>query len=191
MKKQRHFALAVCVLATFYILNFAAATSATTLQRMSVEQMTQIAKTIARVRCISNATIWDSGEIWTMTIFDVQQTWRGTLPAQIKVRLLGGRLGGITSTVSGVPRFSPGEEAVLFLERTQQGDLSVVSWEQGVFRIRRNNRGGDESVTQDTASFATLDPRTRRMQMVGISGMPLSDFRAEVENAIATAGGKP
>ncbi len=191
MKKQKYLSLAACVFAALSILNFAAITNATTLERMSLRRMTQITKTIARVRCISNATIWDSGEIWTMTTFDVEQNWRGTLPSQIKVRLLGGKVGGITSTVPGVPRFSPGEEAVLFLERTQQGDLSVVSWEQGVFRIRRNNRGADESVTQDTASFAILDPRTRRMQMAGISRMPLTDFRAEVENAIAEAEGKP
>lgn len=191
MKKQKYLSLAACVFAALSILNFAAIANATTLERMSLRRMTQITKTIARVRCISNATIWDSGEIWTMTTFDVEQNWRGTLPSQIKVRLLGGKVGGITSTVPGVPRFSPGEEAVLFLERTQQGDLSVVSWEQGVFRIRRNNRGADESVTQDTASFAILDPRTRRMQMAGISRMPLTDFRAEVENAIAEAEGKP
>jgi hypothetical protein len=189
MKKWISFAPALWIVPSSYFLEGAA--HATTLERMSLEKMSQITKTIARVRCISNATIWDSGEIWTVTIFDVEQTWRGTLPAQITVRLLGGRLGGITSTVSGVPRFSPGEEAVLFLERMPSGDLSVVSWQQGVFRIRHNNRGGDESVTQDTASFATFDQRTRRMQTVGISRMPLSDFRADVENAIAAAGGKP
>ncbi|HWF37911.1 MAG TPA: hypothetical protein VG322_05295 [Candidatus Acidoferrales bacterium] len=191
MKKQMHFALAVSAFVSLSILNFAATTNATTLERMSLERMTQLTKTIARVRCVSNATIWDSGEIWTVTTFDVQQNWRGTLPSQIAVRLLGGTLGGITSTVSGVPHFSPGQEAVLFLERTPSGDFSVVSWQQGVFRIRSNNRRGGESVTQDTASFATLDPRTQRMQTVGTSRMRLSDFRVEVEAAIAAAGGKP
>lgn len=189
MKKWTSFAFALCVLLLGFSL--AGAAHATTLERMSLEKMTQITKAIARIRCISNATIWDSGEIWTVTTFDVEQTWRGTLPAQIRVRLLGGRLGGITSTVSAVPRFAPGEEVVLFLERMPSGALSVVSWQQGVFRIRHNNRGGDESVTQDTASFATFDPRTRRVQAVGISRMRLPDFRAEVENAIAAAGGKP
>jgi len=189
MKKWIRFAFALCILLLGFSLTGAA--HATTLERMSLEKMTQITKTIARVRCVSNVVIWDSGEIWTVTTFDVEQTWRGTLPAQIEVRLLGGTLGGITSTVSGVPRFSPGEEAVLFLERTPSGDFSVVSWQQGVFRIRRNNRGGDESVTQDTASFASFDPRTRRVQAVGISRMRLPDFRAEVEHAIAAAGGKP
>ena len=191
MKNFILFALRMSVGPGLCFACFPPSANATTLERMSLERMSQLTKTIARVRCISNAIIWDSGEIWTVTTFDVEQTWRGTLPSQIRVRLLGGTLGGITSTVSGVPRFTPGEIAVLFLERTPRGDLSVVSWQQGVFRVHRNNRGGDESVTQDTASFATLDPRSRRMQTVGIIRMPLSEFRAEVENAIAAPGGKP
>ena len=189
MKKWISFAFTFCIVAPGCFLSGAA--HATTLEHMSLEKMTQITNTIARVRCVSNATIWDSGEIWTVTRFDVDQTWRGTLPARIEVRLLGGTLGGITSTVSGVPRFSPGEEAVLYLERTRSGDFSVVSWQQGVFRIRGNGRGGDESVTQDTASFATFDPRTRRMQTVGIGRMALPAFRAAIERAIAAGGGKP
>lgn len=194
MKKRMYLTFAACIAVTVYSIAVPAIASATALERMSLERMSQITKTIARVRCVSNKTIRESGEIWTVTTFDVQQTWRGSLPAQITARLLGGSLGGITSTVSGVPRFAAGEEAILFLERTPQGDFTVVSWEQGTFRIHRNASTGEESVTQDTASFATFDPRAHRMGLAGISRMGVSAFRAEVEKAIAApavAGGKP
>ncbi len=92
--------------------------SGTTLMRMSLAQITQAAQVIVRARCIGNSTRWDAGEIWTFTSFDVEETWSGSAPAQISVRLLGGSVGNLTSTVSGVPRFSPGEEVVLFLEST-------------------------------------------------------------------------
>ena len=90
--------------------------SGTTLMRMSLAQISQAAQAIVRARCIGNSTRWDAGEIWTFTSFDIEETWSGSAPAQISVRLLGGRVGNLTSTVSGVPRFSPGEEVVLFLE---------------------------------------------------------------------------
>lgn len=161
---------------------------ATTLERMSVERMSQAAKAIARVRCVSNVTVWQRGEIWTLTTFSLEQAWRGALEAEITVRSLGGTLGDVTSTVSGVPRFRPGEEVVLFLEPDPYGDYFVVSWQQGTFRIHRDRRTSDETVAQDTASYAVLDPRTRRMETSGIARMPLTDFRDRVDAALAAKG---
>jgi hypothetical protein len=105
------------------------------------------------------------------------------------VRLLGGRAGNLTSSVSGVPRFQAGEEVLLFLEPTSRGDFSVVSWEQGTFRVRRDPATGRESATQDTASFATFDPVTRRFEAAGIRGAPLDMLHARVDAALRGAEG--
>jgi len=121
------------------LLLFAAATAlaeATTFLRMSLAQMSGSARMIVRARCLAVGAIWDSGEIWTRTTFEVAETWRGASGSRlIAVRLLGGTLGNISSRVSGIPRFQPGEEAVLFLEPSANGDFSIVSWQQGTFRI--------------------------------------------------------
>jgi hypothetical protein len=161
--------------------------SATTLVRMSVAQMAHAAQAIVRARCLEESTGWDAGEIWTFTSFDVQEVWQGSAPARITVRLLGGRVGNLTSSVSGVPRFRSGEEVVLFLQQTPRGDFSVVSWEQGTFRIHRESATGLENVTQDSASFATFDPTSRQFEATGIRNLPIEIFRARVD---ATAGGK-
>jgi len=163
---------------------------ATTLRRMSLAQMSRAAPLIVRARCLGNSVGWDAGEIWTFTSFDVEELWKGSAPARILVRLLGGRLGNITSNVSGVPRFHAGEEVVLFLQPTSRGDLSVVSWQQGTFRIRLDARTGEESVVQDTASFATFDPATRRFQTDGIRGLSLETFRARVNAALREETGR-
>jgi len=167
------------------------ATSATTLLRMSVARMSETAQLIVRARCLANSVGWDAGEIWTFTSFEVREVWSGSSPARITVRLLGGRVGNLTSSVSGVPRFRPGEEVVLFLEPTRRGDFSVVGWEQGTFRIRRDPRTSEESVTQDTASFATFDPAARRFETIGVRQMPIDLFHARVDAALgARTGGK-
>jgi hypothetical protein len=160
------------------------AARSTTLLRMSLGQISQTAQTIVRARCTGSTTGWDAGEIWTFSSFEVREVWRGSPAAQITVRLLGGRVGNLTSSVSGVPRFQAGEDVVLFLERTPRGDFSVVSWEQGTFRIRRAGAQGPESVTQDTAAFSTFDPETRRFEAEGIRNMPLENFRAQVYAAL-------
>jgi hypothetical protein len=163
---------------------------ATTLARMSVAQMSRAAQVIVRAQCEANSTGWDAGEIWTFTTFEVEEVWRGEAPAQISVRLLGGTAGNLTSSVAGIPRFQPGEEVVLFLERTQRGDFSIVSWEQGTFRIRRDIRAGEESVTQDTAALATFDPATRRFEAGGIERMPVDFLHAQVNAALSNEPGR-
>lgn len=161
---------------------------ATTLMRMSLAQLAQASQEIVRAKCGAINTEWDAGEIWTLTTFDVEETWRGSTRATITVRLLGGRTAQFTSRVSGVPRFHPGEEVVLFLESTSRGDYSVVSWQQGTFRIRLVAGSGEEGVTQDTAAFETFDANTHRFLVTGIRRMRLTDFRAEVEAAVANGG---
>jgi hypothetical protein len=163
------------------VLSIAGTSTATIIERMSLAKMAQAAPVIVRARCTRNWVARDAGEIWTLSSFTVEETWRGDEPNQITVRLLGGSLGDITSYVSGVPRFLPGEDVVLFLEPTKRGDFSVVSWEQGTFRIRRDGSGAPALVTQDTASFATFDPATRTFRASGIRNMPLESFHARVE----------
>jgi hypothetical protein len=187
-KKQRcpevtsRYALAAAVL----LVTLAASrpTSATTLMRMSPAQMSQAAQLIVRARCLDNSTRWDAGEIWTFTSFDIEESWLGAAPAQISVRLLGGRVGNLTSSVSGIPRFSRGEEAILFLEATPRGDFSIVSWEQGTFRIRRDARTGQEVAVQDTAAFPVFDPAARRFEASGIRNLPVATLRSLVNAAI-------
>lgn len=71
-------------------------TGATTLKRMSVADLSRAAHIVVRARCITNSTRWDGGEIWTFTTFDVDETWKGSAPAQITVRMLGGSAGNFT-----------------------------------------------------------------------------------------------
>jgi hypothetical protein len=165
--------------------------AATTLLRMSLSQIARAAKVIVRARCVSNATLWDNGEIWTHTTFDVEESWTSPPRSrQIAVRLLGGSLGSITSHVSGIPRFQPGEDTVLFLEASPNGDFAIVSWQQGTFRIRPNAAIGTEIVVQDTASVLTYDPVSRRFEAAGIRAMALADFRSQVAAALSASSSR-
>ncbi len=176
--------------AAWFVLAVLLATpaGATTLQLMSLAKMAQAAPLIVQAQCVANSVALDAGEIWTFTSFRVEDTWRGNARPQITVRLLGGTMGDITSHVAGVPRFRPGEEVVLLLEPTHHGDWSVVSWEQGTFRIRRDASHSRALVTQDTASFATFDPVTRRFRATGVRNMPLQALHGQIEAALQTAG---
>jgi hypothetical protein len=183
---MRHFIL----MQVFAALLMCLPAAATTLERMSVARMARTAPVIIRARCLASSTGWDAGEIWTLTVFETQEIWKGVAPPRVTVRLIGGRWGNLNSSVSGVPRFKPGEEIVLFLEPTPRGDFSVVSWAQGTFRMHRDPRTGEERITQDTAAFPTFDPRTRRFEPSGVRWWPLDNLRAEVAAALSNEPGK-
>jgi hypothetical protein len=172
------------------LLICSAAVPGTTLEKMPVERMAGLAQVIVRAVCVSNLTRWDAGEIWTFTTFDVAETWKGLATEPITVRLLGGTIGALTSSVSGVPRFRTGEEVVLFLEPTARGDFTVVSWQQGTFRVGRDPRSGAEIVTQDTAAFETFDAQTRQFKASGIRDLSLELFRAQVRSALIERSGR-
>ena len=166
---------------------------ATTLEHMSLAKMAQTAPLIIRARCLANSTAWDAGEIWTFTSFAIEETWKGAPPgaaAQITVRLLGGSVGNLTSTVSGVPRFHPGEAVILFLEPTPRGDFSIVSWVQGTFRIRRDPRTGDEIAVQDTAAFDAFNPATHRFESPAVRDLSVAACSAQVKSALAATTGE-
>jgi hypothetical protein len=161
-----------------------ASVTPTTLAHMSVAKLTHASRLILRARCVENSTAWDAGEIWTFTTYEPTEVWKGSAQSRVRVRLLGGRVGNLTSNVSGVPRFRTGEDVVLFLAPTARGDFSVVSWVQGTFRVRHDQRTGEDTVAQDSASFDTFDPSTRQFTASGIRELPLQEFRSQVAAAL-------
>ena len=179
-------------LAIFLLLSLLTETArGTTFVRLTVEQMTAAAPLVARVRCLGNTARWEGGEIWTITSFAVLELWKGSASQQITVRLIGGHISHLISSVAGVPRFQPGEEAILFLMPAREGEFTVTGWMQGTFRIRRDPRTGIECATQDIAGRAVFDPRTRQFRASGIRELPLEKLRERVTAQMNRAGRNP
>src|ERR1700682_1718906 len=164
---------------------------ATTLARLSLDQLAAAADGVARVRCASVEARGEIGEIWTMTSFDILETMKGDLPTRITVRLPGGRVGHLTAAVDGTPKFNTGDEAVVFLERSRAGGFSVAAWVEGTFRIGRDPRTGLQTVTQDSSAFAVFDTATRTFRTEGVRRMPIELFHERVAAAVTRAQEKP
>jgi hypothetical protein len=166
-------------------LLFLPAIRATTLARLSLGQLAAGSDAVTRVRCAGAESRWENGSIWTVTTFDVVETLKGQLPREITVRLPGGRVGHLTAAVDGTPKFNPGIEAVVFLERSRAGDFTVAGWVEGTFRISRDSRTGSETVTQDSSAFAVFDTASHTFRTEGIRRMPIEEFRARIAASVA------
>lgn len=172
----------------FAVIPITAALHATTLARLSIDQLAAAADDVARVRFSNTESRWENGSIWTATTFDVIETMKGDLPAQVTIRLPGGRVGHITATVDGVPKFDAiCGDAILFLERSSSGAFSVAGWVQGTFRIVRDPRSHRETVTQDSSAFAVFDPTTHSFRAEGIRQMPIEEFHSRIAMALSRA----
>jgi hypothetical protein len=164
---------------------------ATTLARLSLDELASASDAVARLRCTNTESRWEGGSIWTVTTFNVVETLKGYLPATIEVRLPGGRVGHLTATVDGTPNFAPGAEVIAFLEKSCAGGFTVAGWVEGTFRISRDLRTNAEVVTQDSSAFAVFDATTRTFRAEGVRRMPLEEFHSRAVAAIAHREDRP
>jgi hypothetical protein len=162
----------------------AVAASATTLSRLKLEDLAQESTAVARMRCLGATSLWEQGEIWTETRFEVLEREKGALSGIVTVRLLGGNVGHLHSHVDEVPVFRTGEEVYLFLWAREGGPYQVLGWSQGTFRIARNAQSGLELVTQDSASAAIFDPQARAFRCGGIRNLSVAIFKEKLHKAL-------
>jgi hypothetical protein len=157
---------------------------ATTLARMDVRELARQSAYIARARCMNTASQSAAGQVWTLSTFVVTEAWKGNPPSPFTVRLPGGQAAGLRVTVEGAPRFAAGEDVVLFLTPDSSRGMSIISWAQGTFRVRRNPRTGDAVVVQDTAGLQVLDTRSGSWSPGERRQLPLAELRARVTRAL-------
>ena len=118
------------------LLATAAPALASSAIQMDVPALTAHATDVVRGRIVSAVPGWtgDHRRIVTRVEVEVLETWKGTAAGRLTVVQPGGEVDGIGQRVSGVAELGPGEEVVLFLERS--GPLHrVVGLAQGVYRV--------------------------------------------------------
>lgn len=158
------------------IVLIAIVANATTLVHLRFQELVSYSSAIARVQCMGSDTRMENGEIWTDTRFRVIESQKGTLPATIVVRQPGGKLQNLHSHVEGTPEFRTGEEVFLFLSGKPGKQFNVVGWSQGTFRIHRDPRTGEESVTQDSAEMPVYDSEMQAFKKTGIKNVRTKSF---------------
>ena len=102
----------------------------------------------------------------------------------------GGKLGRYRSVLVGAPVFAPGDEAVLFL-KTHGGSMpDVFGVNQGVFRVKVDQRTGQRMVVPPpivAADPQSTEPQPLKRGAVDRRPLPFDAFGARVRDAIATA----
>jgi hypothetical protein len=128
----------------------------------------------------------------TVVWIDVQEWLKGSGGRRVRLRELGGvgRTAGLA--IDGVPRYTAGEEVIVFIEARGRTPRTLAL-AQGRFVVRRNVSGGSAIVTRDLdgigfarfdAKGLTIDGSPRR------TSLPLRELRRVVALA-RSYGGNP
>jgi len=140
MRVLRHLT-ALFVLAS--LLTAAAPSHATTVLKVDIPEMTTLSEWIIQVR-VTNVAFVDLREegkgLFTDISLDVVDVFKGRdVPKRYVMRLVGGRgKDGMALMVPGMPVFSVGQRAVLFLEKTNIGHVPC-GLGQGVWSVHQSN----------------------------------------------------
>src|SRR5713226_2270914 len=105
--------------AAFLILGFLTSAQATTVRRLSLDDLVAKAEVIVTGQVIDSRTYRtpDGKLILTSYTVQVAENIKGKTSLTLNVTTVGGKVGDTILRVSGMPEFQPGESAVLFLER--------------------------------------------------------------------------
>lgn len=117
---------------------FSTASQATTMVKLSTNQMVDASDTVVRGTITEVWTEEDArGIVWTRAQLEVSEVYKGkNTKNSYVIDQMGGQFGGNTTTVAGRAQFSPGEEGVFFLEQFRSGRITTVGLSQGKFTLR-------------------------------------------------------
>ena len=114
--------------------------SATTIQKLTFEQLSSGAELIFEGRVLASQTSWNGSktEIATEVTFEVVEVLSGDLQTgQLVLRFLGGTVDGHTMRVQATRYPEVGEQGVYFVESiTRKMVNPLLGWTQGHFKIK-------------------------------------------------------
>lgn len=175
------------LLVVVLVLGLARSPQASLLATMSLRELVASSDRIVLVKVISVQSTWDSShrKIFSTINVDTEQIWKGQPMAAGRTSIVqpGGTVGDMEMTVGGMPRFAPGERALLFL----RGQLhpQVVGMSQGKRLLELDRQSGRWFLQPPDITCVVergTDAKLRHAQPA--APVDLDDFHAQVESLL-------
>lgn len=171
----------ILVLSTFLTLSGTAA-DATQVRYKSVEQLGSESAAVVRGKVTSVHSFWNAQgtKIFTETVIEVDETYKGSDEGVVRLLQLGGEVDGVRVTVHGALGWRSGEEVVVFLEPYESGAYHVSGFSQGKFGVERDPVTGEAFINRPSVTGAKLvgapDQDTQVQRGARIERVPLDNF---------------
>lgn len=158
MKQRRWMWRATPVLAV--VLSISSSASATVMVEVPLDEMIRTADAIVHATVLETGVRMSISEgsmvPQTITRLRVHEWIAGPGGETVELRELGGVWQGGGLHYEGTPRYRPGEEVIVFLERRPEAphDLRTLGMAQGKFMVRHGVPGVPSSVLRDLEGIA-------------------------------------
>ena len=118
------------------------AAGATTIGRLSLDEMTVRSETIVSGEITDSWAAWDAGHkyIWTHYLVAVDSTVKGRAGRTVEIAEPGGIIDNIGMNIGGATGYNRGERALIFLQRMPNGYLRTAGLGQGKYGIDAQGR---------------------------------------------------
>jgi hypothetical protein len=185
-----HRSLAAGAATAAALVALASPASASIVVALDLPGMVSRADHIAVVDVTSVTSAWDANHERILTTVDltVVDRWKGADPAtHFRIVQLGGTVGDLTMTVSGISRFSVGERALVFLRGTPE-QAGVLGMAQGKRVVRRDAGTGAwmvDAPDRAGATFIRTAPASGAAPLIEMRARPLAALRDEVRALVA------
>lgn len=161
----------------------ATAAHATTMVPQTLQDLATVSSAVVHATTLDTRAEWRGRMIVTVAHVRIAESLLGALaPGQVvDVVTPGGIVGDRLLIVDGAPRFTPGEDVVLFLtEGLRSAEWQVTDLAQGKFEVVRV--GGQETLTRSAMEGVAL------MSRPAFAGrLSWSDLRQQVRSALRIA----
>jgi len=115
--------------------------AATTLQRMSVDDLVGQSTGIVRATAAPVSSFQRNGMIYTTYRLEVSEALKGSPAGMVQVAVPGGDYRGLHQSVVGSPALRAGTEYVIFYWTGPSGTNYLVGLGQGLFEVHRDPSG--------------------------------------------------
>jgi hypothetical protein len=168
---------------------FAASASATTLVRMSLDQLAEASTEIIRGHVVSQQTLWNPQHtrIYTYTTLALDQTYKGNPPSFPVVQQPGGTIGKVRVFVAGTVQFHAQASYMLFLERSgaDSSKFLLVGMMQGAYRIYQDAKTQEERLILPLGSLPRGTPASGAGSIITGQAVPVRQFQRDVSASLS------
>ena len=168
------------------LMGFVPALSATVLIPADFREIVTGSQIIVHGRVSDIRPEWVDGRrrIESVVTIEASSFYRGTAARSVTFRVPGGQIGRYKSITVGAPEFKAGEEVVLFLRAQGPAVPQVFGLNQGVFRVRVDERTGRRVVTQPVLTGTAAGPERVVRGARDRQPVALEQFAVQVRTAV-------
>src|SRR5437763_13034521 len=109
--------------------------SGTTLQQLSLDDMTRKSSEIVRGKVLCTGVALRGATLYTTFRVQISEQWKGAPSSQLDFVVPGGFGNGIRQTYAGAPAIADGQEFVIFLWTSASGLRQIIGLSQGLFNV--------------------------------------------------------